>query len=120
MNEKISSAFDGLKDMAENAHIKEKISKAGETVKETISQIDVQETAKEVGEKFKHGGIKEAAQDVSEKIKDVASKATSAVKQSLRDNPGAAIDSGDDDAVNPSLVKERTCTLNNNPRNDDM
>lgn len=33
--------------------------------------------------------------------------------------PGVAIDSADDDKVNERLVKERTATLNKNPRNDD-
>lgn len=34
--------------------------------------------------------------------------------------PGAAVDTGDKDKVNPQLVKERTCTLNNNPRNNEI
>lgn len=33
--------------------------------------------------------------------------------------PGAAIDRADDDKVDEELVKERTCMLNNNPRNHD-
>lgn len=32
---------------------------------------------------------------------------------------GVAIDKADDDKTNPQLVKERTATINNNPRNDD-
>ncbi|MDE6277563.1 MAG: hypothetical protein K2M06_05585 [Muribaculaceae bacterium] len=32
--------------------------------------------------------------------------------------PGAAIDSADKEEVDRKLVKERTATLNNNPRND--
>lgn len=32
---------------------------------------------------------------------------------------GVAIDKADDDKINPQLVKERTATINNNPRNDD-
>ncbi len=32
---------------------------------------------------------------------------------------GIAIDKADGDKVTPALVKERTATLNNNPRNDD-
>ncbi len=32
--------------------------------------------------------------------------------------PGATIDSADKEKVDPALVRERTCTLNNNPRND--
>ena len=33
--------------------------------------------------------------------------------------PGVAINKADDNAVNKELVKERTSTLNNNPRNND-
>ncbi|MCM1483187.1 MAG: hypothetical protein NC043_02555 [Muribaculaceae bacterium] len=33
---------------------------------------------------------------------------------------GVAIDIADDDKVTPELVKERTCTINNNPRNSDL
>lgn len=33
--------------------------------------------------------------------------------------PGVAIDMADDDKVSKKLVKERTETLNNNPRNTD-
>lgn len=32
--------------------------------------------------------------------------------------PGVAVNIGDDEKVNESLEKERTCTLNNNPRNN--
>lgn len=34
--------------------------------------------------------------------------------------PGAAIDAADDERVDKKLEKERTETLNNNPRNEDM
>lgn len=34
--------------------------------------------------------------------------------------PGAAIDAADDDKVTKKAVKERTKTLNNNPRNHDL
>lgn len=40
--------------------------------------------------------------------------------QALRDYPGAAVDKGDKDKTNKGEVSERTCTLNNNPRNGDM
>ncbi len=33
--------------------------------------------------------------------------------------PGAAVNHADDNADNKELVKERTRTLNNNPRNND-
>lgn len=36
-----------------------------------------------------------------------------------QDYPGAAIDAADDDKVSNETVKERTKTLNNNPRNTD-
>lgn len=40
-------------------------------------------------------------------------------KKSLRENPGAAIDSADDDRVTAKPVKEDVKDLNNNPRNTD-
>lgn len=42
------------------------------------------------------------------------------VRESLRENPGAAIDNADSNKVNARLVDERTCALNNNPRNSDL
>lgn len=36
----------------------------------------------------------------------------------MKDLPGAAIDKADKEKANPDLVRERTSTLNNNPRND--
>lgn len=36
-----------------------------------------------------------------------------------QDLPGAAVNAADKDKVNEDLVKERTSTLNNNPRNTD-
>lgn len=117
MNEKISSAFDSLKDMASKAHLDEKINEAGDSIKKAISEIDIKETAGEVIDKVKESGFSEALHEVGDKIKDVAGKA---VRESLRNNPGAAINSADDGKVNPTLVNERTCALNNNPRNSDM
>jgi hypothetical protein len=38
--------------------------------------------------------------------------------QGAREYSGVAINRGDDNAVSPELVRERTSTLNNNPRND--
>lgn len=35
------------------------------------------------------------------------------------DFPGAAVNAADNDKINKGLVDERTCTLNNNPRNSD-
>lgn len=41
-------------------------------------------------------------------------------KQEAREDlPGAAVNAADNDKVNEDLVKERTSTLNNNPRNTD-
>lgn len=34
--------------------------------------------------------------------------------------PGVAIDCADDEKVDPRLIKERTKTLNNNPRDTDL
>lgn len=120
MNEKISSAFDGLKDMAENMHIKETISRVGDKVKETVGEIDIQETIGDVADKYKSGGIKGAVNEIGETVKDVAGKASEAVKNSLRENPGAAVNAADNGKVTPKLVKEDTASLNNNPRNNDM
>lgn len=120
MNGKISSTLDGLKEMAGNLHIKETLSQVGDKVKESVSEIDIKETVGEVSEKFKNGGLKDALGEIGDTVKEVAGKATEAVKSSLRENPGAAIDAADDDKVSPNLIKERTSTLNNNPRNEDL
>lgn len=41
-------------------------------------------------------------------------------KQEAREElPGAAVNAADNDKVNENFVKERTATLNNNPRNTD-
>lgn len=34
--------------------------------------------------------------------------------------PGMSVNCADDNTVDPKLVKERTKTLNNNPRNSDL
>lgn len=39
--------------------------------------------------------------------------------EARQDLPGAAINAADNDKVNEDLVKERTKTINNNPRNTD-
>lgn len=120
MNEKISSAIDGLKGMAENLHIKETIDRVGDKVKESVGEIDIKETIGDVSEKFKSSGIKGALDEIGDTVKEVAGKATDAVKSSLKENPGAAINAADGNKVSPSLVKEDTSALNNNPRNNDM
>ena len=38
---------------------------------------------------------------------------------SASEYPGVAIDIADNDKTNEKLVKERTATINNNPRNND-
>ncbi|MDE6854418.1 MAG: hypothetical protein K2J38_05115 [Muribaculaceae bacterium] len=50
--------------------------------------------------------------DNDSKKKDTADKGA-------RKYPGVAIDVADDEKTSPELVKERTCTQNNNPRNND-
>ena len=40
-------------------------------------------------------------------------------QEAREDLPGAAINAADNDKVNEELVKERTSTINNNPRNTD-
>lgn len=41
------------------------------------------------------------------------------VEQASQEFPGVAVNQGDCGKTDPRLVKERTRTLNNNPRNDD-
>lgn len=41
------------------------------------------------------------------------------IENSYKDLPGVAIDASDTEKVDATLVKERTKTLNNNPRNTD-
>lgn len=41
-------------------------------------------------------------------------------QQAAAGYPGVAIDEADDNRVNQPLVDERTKTLNNNPRNNDI
>lgn len=42
----------------------------------------------------------------------------SEIEKAEQTYPGVAINEADDDADTKELVKERTCTLNNNPRNE--
>lgn len=54
---------------------------------------------------------------------DEISEETLSEKQSVKDAldySGIAVNKGDDGKCDSSLVKERTRTLNNNPRNGDM
>lgn len=46
-------------------------------------------------------------------------KKTSMDVKAEKEYPGAAIDRADCDKANPAEVKDRTKTLNNNPRNHD-
>lgn len=50
---------------------------------------------------------------------DVVENAASKVKDALGNLPGMAINKADDGKVSEKLEKERTATLNNNPRNND-
>lgn len=43
---------------------------------------------------------------------------TESEEKAARKYPGVAIDRADDNRVDAQMVKDRTCTLNNNPRND--
>lgn len=55
-------------------------------------------------------------------LKNVADKADDSARkiENVVDSlPGVAVDKADEDRVSPALVKERTKTLNNNPRNND-
>ena len=42
------------------------------------------------------------------------------MEQAAREYPGAAVNMADQEKDTIKLEKERTCTLNNNPRNTDM
>lgn len=42
----------------------------------------------------------------------------SELEKAAQKYPGVEINDADNDADNAKLVKERTCTLNNNPRNE--
>lgn len=59
--------------------------------------------------------IKNKVQNAADVVGNTAEK----VKNALNDLPGAAIDKADDCKVSRGLEKERTATLNNNPRNND-
>lgn len=52
-------------------------------------------------------------------MEDKRKKPTTAAERThaVDNYPGAAVDHADDNDVDRRLVKERTCTLNNNPRN---
>ncbi len=41
------------------------------------------------------------------------------IRKAVDDLPGVAVDVADDETVDTDLVKERTKTLNNNPRDTD-
>lgn len=120
MNEKLNSALDGLKSMAEKTHITDKLQDVGDKIKENLSNIDLKETLSEASDKFKNGGIGDAIHAVGDKIKEAICSDADTEKQGLQDLPGAAINVADQNKVNTELVKERTSTLNNNPRNTDM
>lgn len=50
-------------------------------------------------------------------------KPADAESQAVRDSqtyPGVAVNEADDQRDNKDLIKERTHTLNNNPRNNDL
>lgn len=57
---------------------------------------------------------------VGDRISNTLTSGKQTDEKRWHDLPGTAINAADKNAVNPSLVKERTCTLNNNPRNTDM
>lgn len=48
-----------------------------------------------------------------------AEERTDGITRAAEDYPGAAINVADSQKSDPALVKERTKTLNNNPRNTD-
>lgn len=120
MNEKINSAIEGVKDIAEKVHISDKIHEVGDKIKESVSEIDIKETIGQVADKYQKGGINEAVHAVTDKIKEAAGKTSDAVKEGLRDFPGMAVDTADGNKVNEKMVDDRTKCQNNNPRNSDL
>lgn len=120
MSETNSSPIDAIKDMIGKTDIKDSISHMTDKVMDSVKNIDIEETVADVKKSYSHGGIKEATATVGDKIKEVAGKAVSSIKQDLTDYPGAAVDCADRDDVTSRLVKEDVRSLNNNPRNSDM
>ncbi|MCM1349123.1 MAG: hypothetical protein NC338_06880 [Firmicutes bacterium] len=53
------------------------------------------------------------------KKKCCATKKTTVSADAIDEYPGVAVNKADDGKVDKKLVKERTCTLNNNPRTDE-
>ncbi len=120
MSEKNSSPVDTLKDMIGKNDVKDSVGKITDMIKSSVKDIHIEENIDEVKKSYQHGGIKEASAKVGDKIKEVACKAASSMRQSLTDLPGAAIDNADSEDVTAHLVKEDVRNLNNNPRNSDM
>lgn len=56
---------------------------------------------------------------MEEKKKRCCCRSKKQEAKASEDFPGVAINQGDADKVSKKLVKERTETLNNNPRNND-
>lgn len=50
---------------------------------------------------------------------DVAADAAKKVAQALRDLPGAAVDTADENRTTKRMVDQRTCEQNSNPRNNE-
>lgn len=120
MSEKTSSPIDSIKDMIGTTDIKDSLGKITDKVKDSVKNIDLEETIDDIKKSYQHGGIKEATATVGEKLKEVAGKAASSIGQGLADYPGSAVDAADCDDVTARLVKEDVRSLNNNPRNSDM
>ncbi len=102
--------LDDLKNLASG----EKLSGLGEKISDIKEKVgDVAHTAAEKAEEIGKKVNIDAVRNLADNISHGARK----VEQAVDNFPGAAIDKADKDKVTPDLVKERTTTLNNNPRN---
>ena len=98
--------LDDLKNLASG----EKLSGLGEKISDIKEKAHTAaEKAEEIGKKVNIDAVRNLAENISHGARKV--------EQAVDNFPGAAIDKADKDKVTPDLVKERTTTLNNNPRN---
>lgn len=102
-----------IKNLASSEKISELTDKAS-ALKNKVEDVahTVAEKAEQVGKSVNVDCVKSVAGKVGEKAKKLA--------DAIDYIPGAATGVADDEKVDPSLVKQETRMLNNNPRNTDM
>lgn len=98
--------LNALKNLASSENIANLKEKAGDLAH------TVAEKAEEIGKNVNMDTVKSFAGKVGEGARKI--------EDALENLPGAAANRADDNKVNPSLVKQDTKILNNNPRNSDM